>query len=190
MRARIVDAAVRVLTDEGALGFTTTKVADEAGISVGSLYQYFPNKAAILFRLQRDEWRQTAALLRDLLSDDRRPPLERLRAVVHAFVQSECDEAAVRVALDDAAPLYRSAPEAREVRADSEAAIDAFMREALPGASEAARTLAGELVMTTLSAVAKQFSEEPHAPQEISAYAAALAEMLCAYLAALARRGR
>jgi hypothetical protein len=35
---------------------------------------------------------------------------------VHAFARSECDEAAVRIALDDAAPLYRDAPEAKVAR--------------------------------------------------------------------------
>jgi AcrR family transcriptional regulator len=45
MRDRIVAAAIRVLADEGALGFTTTRVADEAGISVGSMYQYFPTES-------------------------------------------------------------------------------------------------------------------------------------------------
>jgi AcrR family transcriptional regulator len=115
--AAILDAAVQVLMKQGAQRFTTARVAEKAGVSVGSLYQYFPNKAAILFRLQSDEWRQTAALLRDILEDATQPPPARLRRLVHAFIRSECEEAAVRVALNDAAPLYRDAPEAIEVRA-------------------------------------------------------------------------
>src|SRR5471032_2989241 len=126
--------------------FTTTRVAEKAGVSVGSIYQYFPNKASILFRLQSDEWRQTTEMLRKTLQDARRPPLERLRRLVHAFVKSECDEALMRVALNDAAPLYRDAPEAHEVRAASEGVLKAFMREVLPDATAATRTLAGELI--------------------------------------------
>src|SRR3954466_3698939 len=99
--AAILEAAVQVLAKEGAQRFTAARVAEKAGVSVGSLYQYFPNKAAILFRLQSDEWRQTSELLRGILEDGTRPPLERLRTLVHAFIRSECDEAAVRVALDD-----------------------------------------------------------------------------------------
>jgi AcrR family transcriptional regulator len=184
--AAILQAAVQVLAKEGAQRFTTARVAETAGVSVGSLYQYFPNKAAILFRLQSDEWRQTSALLRRILEDQRRPPPERLRTLVHAFIRSECDEAAVRVALDDAAPLYRDAPEAMEVRASSVHAVDVFMREALPAASEATRALAGDLITTTLGAVGKHFSETPRTAAEIAAYADALADMLCAYLRALA----
>lgn len=48
--AAILDAAVQVLTKQGAQRFTTARVAEKAGVSVGSLYQYFPNKASILFR--------------------------------------------------------------------------------------------------------------------------------------------
>jgi AcrR family transcriptional regulator len=178
-------AAIQVLAKEGAQRFTMARVAEKAGVSVGSLYQYFPNKAAVLFRLQSDEWRQTSELLRGLVEDTSRPPLQRLRELVHAFVQSECDEAALRVALNDAAPLYRDAPEAQQVRASSQAMIDAFLREALPGATQALRRLAGELIMTTLSVVGKQFSEAPRTRAEIEAYAGALADMLCAYLASL-----
>jgi AcrR family transcriptional regulator len=98
---------------EGAQRFTTARVAEKAGVSVGSLYQYFPNKAAILFRLQSDEWRQTTDLLRVILEDVQRSPLERLRTLVHAFIRSECDEAEIRVALNDAAPYIAMRPRRR-----------------------------------------------------------------------------
>jgi AcrR family transcriptional regulator len=180
--ATILEAAVQVLAKEGAQRFTTARVAEKAGVSVGSLYQYFPNKAAILFRLQSDEWRQTAGLLRGILEDVSKPPLERLRILVHAFIRSECDEAAVRVALGDTAPLYRDAPEAQEARAAAHHAVHVFMHEALPEATEATRSLAGELITTTLSQVGKHFSETPRTSEEIEAYAEAMADMFCAYL--------
>lgn len=181
----ILEAALHVLAEEGAHRFTTTRVAERAGVSVGSLYQYFPNKAAILFRLQSDEWRQTTDLLGRILEDVSKPPLERLRNLVQAFIRSECAEAEIRVALNDAAPLYRDAPEAKEARASGERTMQVFMREALPQAPEATRTLAGNLVTTTLSTVGKRFSENPRARAEIEAYAEAMADMFCAYLASI-----
>ncbi|MBR0893958.1 TetR family transcriptional regulator [Bradyrhizobium tropiciagri] len=186
--AAILEAAVQVLTKEGAQRFTTARVAEKAGVSVGSLYQYFPNKASILFRLQSDEWRQTTGLLREILEDTGRPPLQRLRALVHAFIRSECEEAAVRGALSDAAPLYRDAPEAREARASGARTVEVFMHEALPKASGAIRATAGDLITTTLSTVGKDFSESPRSRAEIESYADAMADMFCAYLKSLGKR--
>ncbi len=183
--AAILEAALQVLAREGVHRFTTTRVAERAGVSVGSVYQYFPNKASILFRLQSDQWRQTTELLCGILEDVQTPPLERLRRLVHAFVRSECEEAGMRTALDDAAPFYRDAPEAQAARAAGERAMQAFLREALPGVSKAKRALAGELVTTTLSAVGKQFSETPRTEAQIKACSEALADMLCAYLRGL-----
>jgi AcrR family transcriptional regulator len=40
----IVEAAARILGDQGWAGFTTNKVAEAAGVSIGSYYQYFPDK--------------------------------------------------------------------------------------------------------------------------------------------------
>src|ERR1700734_690017 len=168
--AAILEAAAQVLAKEGAPRFTTARVAERAGVSVGSIYQYFPNKAAILFRLQSDEWRQTSALLREILEDTSRPPLERLCDLVHAFIRSECDEAAMRVALNDAAPLYRDAPEAPEAKASGDSTVQAFLGEVLPAASDAVRAAAGDLIKRTLSAVGKHFSETPRTPAEIEAY--------------------
>src|ERR1700735_5848589 len=88
--ADVLEAAVRVLAREGAPSFTAARVAEEAGVSVGSLYQYFPNKEAILFRLQTDEWEQTGGLLAGILADTARPPVGRLRTAGREFIRFEC----------------------------------------------------------------------------------------------------
>src|SRR6478609_1414289 len=178
----ILEAATQVLAQEGAHRFTTARVAEKAGVSIGSLYQYFPNKAAILFRLQSDEWQETTDLLRGILEDKQKPPLERLRILVHAFIQSECDEAEMRVALNDAAPLYRDAPETQEARAESNKTVQIFMKEVLPQASKSTRLIASELIKTTLSTAGKDFSEKPRSPKQIKTFADAMADMFCAYL--------
>ena len=184
----ILEAAIQVLAKEGAARFTTARVAEKAGVSVGSVYQYFPNKAAILFRLQSDEWRQTTDLLRAILEDVDRPPFERLRDLVHAFIRSECEEAQMRVALGDAAPLYRDAPEAQDAKAAGAGIVQGFMREVLPSVSEATRVLAGDLIKATLSQVGKDFSESPRTSAEIAAYADAMADMFRAYLEGLSAK--
>lgn len=186
--AAILQAAAQVLAKEGAHRFTTARVAEKAGVSIGSLYQYFPNKAAILFRLQSDEWRQTNNLLTDILKDTGKPPLDRLRGLVHAFILSECEEAAMRTALADAAPLYRDAPEAKEAKASGERAFQVFMRELLPKVSKAKRDLAADLIKMTFSAVGKEFSEQPRTAREIEAYAGAMGDMFCAYIDGLLRQ--
>lgn len=187
--AVILEAAAQVLAQQGAARFTTARVAERAGVSIGSLYQYFPSKAAILFRLQTDEWAQTGDVLKRVLEDAGSPPLQRLRALVHAFLRSECEEAQMRVALSDAAPLYRDAPETRQARAQGEAAFEAFMREALPKATPETRALAVDLIGTTLSTVGKQFSSSGPSAAAIDAYAEAMADMFCAYLQALMPAG-
>jgi AcrR family transcriptional regulator len=151
-------------------------------VSVGSLYQYFPNKASILFRLQSDEWQRTSALLRGILEDRTLSPHARVRRLVHAFIQSECEEAAIRTALSDAAPLYRDAPEAIEAKKENVQIFRTFLQEALPGVPDDMQILAGDLIKMTLSNVGSSFSETPRTEMEIVLWSDALADMLCAYL--------
>lgn len=184
----VLDAAVQVLRKEGAQRFTTARVAQRAGVSVGSIYQYFPNKAAILFRVQAEEWQRTTAMLGEILSDKAQPVDTRLRRMVRAFIRSECDEAEVRLALADAAPLYRHATEVGDVRAEGERLFQAFIDEALPLAPPDQRALVSDLIQRTFSGVGSSYSEEPRSEAEIERYASALGDMLCAYLAALGAR--
>ncbi len=59
----ILAAATRVLSRESLAGFNTNRVAEVAGVSVGSVYQYFPNKAAIVVALiDRDHAKLADAL--------------------------------------------------------------------------------------------------------------------------------
>lgn len=183
--AAILQAAAQVLAKEGATRFTTARVAEKAGVSIGSVYQYFPNKASILFQLQTDEWKRTSEMLKRILEDKDKAPLERLRILVHAFVHSECEEAQVRGALNDSAPLYRDAPEAQQVRASADRTVASFMKEVLPKASASTRALVSDLVTTTLSAVGSSFSGIPRSQTEIRNYSDAMADMLCAYLRSL-----
>lgn len=187
--AVVLEAAIQVLEREGASRFTMARVAEKAGVSVGSIYQYFPNKAAVLFRLQSDEWKQTTDLMRDTLLGDRKvAPLRRLRSLVHAFIRSECDEAGMRAALNDAAPLYRDAPETQEAMAEGDEIMKRFIEEVLPGASEVVRNVVTNLISTTLGEVGKDFSESSPTPDEIREYSDAMADMFCAYLKNLQRR--
>jgi AcrR family transcriptional regulator len=51
--AAVIEAAARVLATAGWAGFTTNRVAETAGVSIGSLYQYFPDKLALLDAVRR-----------------------------------------------------------------------------------------------------------------------------------------
>lgn len=183
----ILEAAIRVLEREGAQKFTTIRVAEAAGVSVGSLYQYFPNKHAILFRLQLDEWERTSALIDRLLGDPSRTPAERLRITLRAFFQSECDEAPLRLALDAAAPSYHDSPEAHDIRARSRGLLDTYIASAAPHASRAARKRAGDLLIMTMTALGAQISERRPSRKEVEAWADDVAAMLSGYLSRLGK---
>lgn len=63
--------------------------------------------------------------------------------------------------------------------ASGDRAVQVFLQEAPPRASEATRALAADLITTTLSAVGKHFSGSPRTSAEIEAYAEAMADMFC-----------
>ncbi len=64
-RDAIVEAAARIVGTRGLDGFTTNAVADRAGVSIGSLYQYFPNKDALMVALIAWQQARQAVALRE-----------------------------------------------------------------------------------------------------------------------------
>jgi AcrR family transcriptional regulator len=64
----ILQASARVLIERGYAGMSTNVVAQQAGVSVGSLYQYFPNKQALLAALHNRHALQMAESLEAILA--------------------------------------------------------------------------------------------------------------------------
>jgi AcrR family transcriptional regulator len=85
--ALILEATAQVLEAGGLPAFTTNVVAERAGISIGTLYQYFADKNAILLALARQEMTAGLAEVGRALQGESDPSVEgRVRAMVRAMV--------------------------------------------------------------------------------------------------------
>ena len=85
----IVDAAIHVLHDEGEKSLTTNRIAERSGFGIGTLYQYFPNKEAILTAIaQREVTRLKASIAKVLKDNDQSDPETATRALIHAFLHA------------------------------------------------------------------------------------------------------
>ena len=86
----IVEAAARVLEAAGPAGFNTNAVARRAGVSVGSLYQYFPGKQALIAELSRRNAEAVLGGLAEVAAQTAgRPVLERLRGFVQFAIAQQ-----------------------------------------------------------------------------------------------------
>ena len=78
----VLDAADELLASEGADAFTTNRIANVAGIPVGSVYRYFPDKEAIVDALALLYWSDFEDLVAAAAEVDERSPLPDPGAVV------------------------------------------------------------------------------------------------------------
>jgi AcrR family transcriptional regulator len=81
----ILTAAAQVLIDQGYEGATTARIAERAGVSIGSLYQYFPNKEALVAALIEHHAEEIVAVLEQALGD---PEPASLEAGIRAFMRA------------------------------------------------------------------------------------------------------
>ena len=72
----ILEATARILEAEGLAGVTTNRVAERAGVSIGSLYQYFPAREAMLAELVKRMRIEMSARLIEVSEGGRHLPLE------------------------------------------------------------------------------------------------------------------
>jgi AcrR family transcriptional regulator len=83
----ILDAVVRILKREGVGAITTNRIAEVAGVSIGSIYQYFPDKHAIFAALHRRHIEEIDRVVESTLVKHAASSLEGLvRAMVTAMV--------------------------------------------------------------------------------------------------------
>jgi AcrR family transcriptional regulator len=85
----VLEAAAQVFARLGYANTTTNHIAARAGVSIGSLYQYFPSKDSILLALAERHLERTFAAAMQEVGDKRNAPVpELLRALVDALVQA------------------------------------------------------------------------------------------------------
>ncbi len=96
----ISEATIQVLLEHGANRLTTTRVAERAGVSVGTLYQYYPNKQSLLFAVLSDHFDRIAAAVETACDQARGKPLaEMVSTVVEAFIDAKMARIDVSMAL-------------------------------------------------------------------------------------------
>ncbi len=85
----VLEAAIQVIEREGVDAATTTRIAEVAGVSIGTLYQYFSHRDAIFNALQDREFARALGLMQSVLSEGNlaRSPRETVTAVVRGLAE-------------------------------------------------------------------------------------------------------
>jgi AcrR family transcriptional regulator len=84
----ILQATARVLIAEGFDGASTNRIAEVAGVSIGTLYQYFPSKEALLLALSERHSERMQAVFTQRFAQARLLPL---RAAIRLIIQAELE---------------------------------------------------------------------------------------------------
>ncbi len=96
----ILDATLQVLLSVGKERLTTTRVALRAGVSVGTLYQYFPNKSALLKAVLKRHLDGVMHAVERVCREQAANPLERMvTTLITAFLEAKMQDGKISVAL-------------------------------------------------------------------------------------------
>jgi AcrR family transcriptional regulator len=183
----IAEATVQVLLSHGTERLTTTRVAERAGVSVGTLYQYYPNKQSLLFAVLEDHLDKVSAALEAACEQARHLPLaEMVQAVVEAFVDAKMERpdisaALYRIAADIGGPVLvqRTGERSRQ-------ALEAMLRTA-PDAVLQRETFAIRMMFAAMAGATRSVLEAGASPAMVRKLRDHLVLLCQSYMAAVAR---
>jgi AcrR family transcriptional regulator len=177
--ALIAQAAARILEREGPTAFNTNYVAQVAGISIGSLYQYYPNKTALLLDLHERNTYATWAAVESALFASEGTPRQRLARGIRHFFQTEAEGAPLRALLADAAVALSETEAFAAQERQIAVGVQRFLEQAL---GERAGTLdldfETELVLVTVAAVAEHLTRDHVRGADLERWADTIGTML------------
>jgi AcrR family transcriptional regulator len=181
----ILTAAAQVFQRLGYAAGTTDRIAERAGVSVGSLYQYFPNKDAILVALAERHIDAGFEQLRSLMAEVRSAPGDLqtvLRRFVEAMVALHAGEPRLHRVLFEEAPLPAGLRRGLERREQAFAGEIRGLLETLPGVCVRDPALAAHLLVQTVEGLVHGFVLHPPPEVDADAFVDEVVHMLHSYL--------
>lgn len=114
----VLEATARVLVKRGFDGLTTNLVAEAAGVSIGSLYQYFPNKAALVGALiEKHVDAMQSLALAELTRVAQLPMREAIRSVIEVMIRAHAVSPELHRVLTEQVPRVGRMAKLREIEA-------------------------------------------------------------------------
>jgi AcrR family transcriptional regulator len=136
----IFEATIQVLLSHGPERLTTTRVAQRAGVSVGTLYQYFPNKRSLLFAVLEDHLDKVAAAVELACERARGKRLsEMVQHVVEKFVDAKMQRTDISTALYRVSAEVGGPALVKRTVERSRRALEAMLKTAPDAASQPER---------------------------------------------------
>lgn len=181
-RQRILDAAARVFAEYGYSKGTTNRIAAAADMSIGSLYQYFPNKDAILSALTDAHIDAGAALLAERASDPLPESLDGLlRLFVRATIDNHHDDTRLHRVLFEEAPRSRGILD--RLHRTEEGAVRAAQQllASHPEVTVADTAFAARMTVATIESLTHRLLACEY-PADVRALEDSIVAMLSAYL--------
>ncbi|HCA5144188.1 TPA: TetR/AcrR family transcriptional regulator [Acinetobacter baumannii] len=129
----ILEAAARILESLGFAGFNTNAVAELAGVSIGSLYQYFPSKDALIVELiRRERAKLSNRIVEAIQQHDTTDLKEKIKLIIHAAVQHQLSRPQLARTLEFASELIGKDIEESKLQHELETIIsDLFIRSCI-----------------------------------------------------------
>lgn len=129
----LIEAATYILAREGLGGFTANKVAEKAGVNIASLYQYFPNKEALIFHIVQQTWARQLDRLAPILARPGTDHAKKLRDFLREFFLTEAAEVDLRRTLRTASVDLRETNEFKSLLSEGATLTKKFITEAVRG---------------------------------------------------------